>query len=70
MPGLGLRTARSCAADQLSEAEAERLRAEDGFPDCDYVPPDDGGFPFEHKASDWGRYDGKRVAFDYSIRCL
>lgn len=50
----------------LSEDEARHLRATRGFPDWDYVPPDEGE-PFEYKASDWGRLsDGRLVALDYS----
>jgi len=53
-------------AQPLSEDEAERLRNTRGFPDWDYVPPDD-ECPFEPKASDWGRLpDGRLVALDYS----
>ena len=58
----------ACAA--LSEDEAERLRNTRGFPDWDYVPPDD-ECPFEFKASDWGRLpDGRLVALDYSMPAL
>ncbi len=53
------------AADPLSEAEAHDLRSNDGFPDWDYVPPDD-GCPFEFKASDWGWFNRRLVALDYS----
>jgi hypothetical protein len=57
-------------AQPLSEDEASRLRATDGFPDWDYVPPDEGE-PFEYKASDWGRLpDGRLVALDYSAPAL
>jgi hypothetical protein len=53
-------------AQPLAEDEAERLRNTRGFPDWDYVPPDD-ECPFEPKASDWGRLsDGRLVALDYS----
>lgn len=31
----------------------------------DYMPGED-GCPFEPKASDWGWYEGRRVALDYS----
>lgn len=41
----------------------------DGFPDWDYVPPNDEGLPFEFKASDWGWLDGL-VALDYSALAL
>jgi hypothetical protein len=58
-------------AQPLSENEAKRRRAENGFPDWDYVPPDDEGHPFEPKASDWGRLpDGRLVALDYSAPAL
>jgi hypothetical protein len=57
-------------ARPLSEDEAERLRNTRGFPDWDYVPPDD-ECPFEFKASDWGRLpDGRLVALDYSMPAL
>jgi hypothetical protein len=52
------------------EDEVERLKAEGGFPDWDYVPSDE-GHPFEHKPSDWGRLpDGRLVALDYSAPAL
>jgi hypothetical protein len=61
--GVGLVMQR---AKPLSEEETEHLKTVDGFPDWDYVPPDE-GHPFEHKASDWGRLsDGRLVAVDYS----
>jgi hypothetical protein len=41
----------------------------DGFPDWDYVPPDDTS-PFEYKASDWGWLQGRLVALDYSAPAL
>ena len=57
-------------AEPLSEDEAGHLRATRGFPDWDYVPPDEGE-PFEYKASDWGRLpDGRIVALDYSAPAL
>jgi hypothetical protein len=57
-------------AQPLSEDEAEHLRKARGFPDWDYVPPDEGE-PFEYKASDWGWLpDGRLVALDYSAPAL
>jgi hypothetical protein len=57
-------------AKPLSEGEAHQLRETDGFPDWDYVPPDEGE-PFEYKASDWGWLpDGRLVALDYSAPAL
>jgi len=57
-------------AKPLSEDEAHHLRKTDGFPDWDYVPPDEGA-PFEYKASDWGWLsDGRLVALDYSAPAL
>jgi len=53
------------SADELSEQEAQELRSTDGFPDWDYVPPDD-GCPFEFKKSDWGWLGERLVALDYS----
>jgi hypothetical protein len=53
-------------ANPISDDEAEHLRTTRGFPDWDYVPPDETD-PFEPKASDWGRLpDGRLVALDYS----
>ena len=53
-------------ATPISEDEAHQLRENFGFPDWDYVPPDD-ECPFEPKASDWGHLsDGRLVALDYS----
>lgn len=49
----------------LTEAEKDRLIDADGFPDWDYFPGEDGE-PFEYKASDWGWFDGRLVALDYS----
>jgi hypothetical protein len=58
-------------AQPLSEDEARRLRSTRGFPDWDYMPPDDDECPFEPKASDWGRLpDGRLVALDYSMPAL
>jgi hypothetical protein len=57
------------AAMPLTDAEAIVLRATRGFPDWDYVPPDD-ECPFEPKASDWGWLDGRLVALDYSTPAL
>jgi hypothetical protein len=54
-------------AQPLSEDEAERLRNTRGFPDWDYVPPDD-ECPFEFKASDWGRLATTRTASAMSRR--
>jgi len=65
--GLGLIMRR---AQPLSEAEADHLKAVNGFPDWDYVPPDE-TCPFEYKASDWGWLpDGRLVALDYSTPAL
>ena len=57
------------AATPLTEAERNALWANDGFPDWDYVPPDEGQ-PFEWKPSDWGWLDGRLVALDYSAPAL
>jgi hypothetical protein len=66
--GLGLIMAR---ATPLSEDEASHLLDTDGFPDWDYMPPNDEGHPFEWKASDWGKLpDGRLVALDYSSHAL
>jgi len=59
----------SRAAEPLTEPEAEHLLEVDGFPDWDYVPPDETE-PFEYKPSDWGRLDGRLVALDYSAPVL
>jgi hypothetical protein len=58
------------AARPLAEAEAIMLRATRGFPDWDYIPPEDEGVPFEPKASDWGWLNGRIVALDYSAPAL
>jgi hypothetical protein len=52
-------------ATPLTEGEKEKLIDGDGFPDWDYMPGEDGQ-PFEFKASDWGRINGRLVALDYS----
>jgi hypothetical protein len=52
--------------ESLPEHEANHLRRTRGFPDWNYAGPDDEECPFEHKASDWGRLDGRLVALDYS----
>ena len=57
------------AARPLTEAEKIMLITTDGFPDWDYVPPDETA-PFEYKASDWGWLDGHLVALDYSAPAL
>jgi hypothetical protein len=57
------------AARPLTEAERDHLWETDGFPDWDYVPPDE-GHPFEWKPSDWGWLYGRLVALDYSARAL
>jgi hypothetical protein len=53
------------SAQPLSKADHEELLDDDGFPDWDYMPGEDGQ-PFEFKASDWGRIKGRLVALDYS----
>jgi len=53
----------------LTEDEKNFLIDTDGFPDWDYVPPDETS-PFEYKASDWGRLNGRLVALDYSAPAL
>lgn len=57
------------AATPINESEKDRLMDTDGFPDWDYVPPDETQ-PFEYKASDWGWLDGRLVALDYSAPAL
>ena len=52
-----------------SEEEKTHLIHTDGFPDWDYVPPDETA-PFEYKASDWGWLEGRLVALDYSASAL
>jgi hypothetical protein len=57
-------------AEPLSESEKNELIESDGFPDWDYLPPDE-TCPFEYKASDWGRLpNGRIVALDYSAPAL
>jgi hypothetical protein len=57
------------AAQPLSEAEKITLMVTNGFPDWDYMPPDETA-PFEYKASDWRWLDGRLVALDYSAPAL
>ena len=54
------------AASPITEAEAAELRATRSFPDWDYIGSNDEECPFEPKASDWGRLNGRLVALDYS----
>jgi hypothetical protein len=61
----GGRLLASASARPLSKADQEELLAANGFPDWDYMPGEDGQ-PFEFKASDWGRLNGRLVALDYS----
>lgn len=56
-------------AKPISEEEKDHLISTDGFPDWDYVPPDETA-PFEYKASDWGLLEGRLVALDYSTPAL
>jgi hypothetical protein len=53
------------AATPLAEHEKEELLDSNGFPDWDYMPGE-ASDPFEYKASDWGRINGRLVALDYS----
>jgi hypothetical protein len=65
--GLGIIMQRG---EPLSEQECNQLKRVNGFPDWDYMPPEE-TCPFEHKASDWGRLpDGRIVALDYSTPAL
>jgi hypothetical protein len=43
-----------------SAAVHDDLLDADGFPDWDYMPGEDGQ-PFELKASDWGRLNGRTI---------
>ena len=54
------------AAEPLNPADHLDLLERDALPDWDYMPGEDGD-PFEPKASDWGRINGRLVALDYSI---
>jgi hypothetical protein len=56
-------------AQPLTEEEKVFLIESDGFPDWDYIRPDE-TVPFEYKAFDWGRLEGKLVALDYSAPAL
>jgi hypothetical protein len=55
---------------EITEEEKADLMDRDAFPDWDYMPPNDEGFPFEFKASDWGWLNGRLVALDYSAPAL
>ena len=57
------------AARPLTQSECDYLMATDGFPDWDYMPPDETE-PFEYKASDWGWLNGRLVALDYAAPAL
>jgi hypothetical protein len=57
------------AARPLTESEKAIVMRICGFPDWDYVPPDETA-PFEYKASDWGWLDGRLVSLDYSAPAL
>jgi hypothetical protein len=52
-------------AAPLTEGEKEKLIDGYGFPDWDYMPGEDSE-PFEYKASDWGWFEERLVALDYS----
>jgi hypothetical protein len=60
------------AATPLTKAEHAEIYSKNGFPDWDYHPLDgDGECPFEfHKPDDWGWFDGKLVAVDYSAPAI
>lgn len=47
-------------AEPLPKDEHDQLIDADGFPDWDYVPPDETS-PFEYKVSDWGRLPDGRL---------
>jgi hypothetical protein len=55
---------------EITEEEKNRLKSTDGFPNWDYMPPNDEGEPFEYKASDWGYLEDQLVALDYSAPAL
>jgi hypothetical protein len=58
------------AARSLTEMERDHLMDTDGFPDWDYMPPNDETSSVEYKPSDWGWLDGRLVALDYSAPVL
>jgi hypothetical protein len=58
------------AARPLTLRERDHLWKIEGFPDWDYMPPDDEHHPFEWKPSDWGILKGRLVALDYSAPVL
>jgi hypothetical protein len=58
------------AARPLTLEERDRLWEIEGFPDWDYVPPNDEGEPFEYKPSDWGVLKGRLIALDYAAPAL
>ena len=57
------------AARPLTLEERDHLWKIEGFPDSDYVPPDETE-PFEYKPSDWGWLDDRLVALDYAAPVL
>lgn len=52
------------SAKPLTKSDHENLLDGGSFPNWDYMPSEDGG-PFESRASDWGRING-RLALDHS----
>jgi hypothetical protein len=52
------------AAEPLTEMMSEE-EYQEVFEAWDYMPGED-GCPFEPKACDWGWFEGRRVALDYS----
>lgn len=60
----------SRAARPLSEEEKDHLLRTAGFPDWNWERDTDNRSPFEFKASDWGRLDGRLVSLDYAAPVL
>ena len=52
------------AAEPLTEMMSDE-EYQEAFEAWDYMPGED-GCPFEPKACDWGWFEGRRVALDYS----
>ena len=53
------------AARPMTDAEFAAVVEQDAFPAWDYTPGTKGA-PFEWKQSDWGYFQGRLVAVDYS----
>ena len=58
------------AARHLTEEEGRELHKTKGYPDWGYRLENDEQAPFELKPADWGYFEGRLVAVDYSASVL